>query len=80
MGVFGLHATSRGASEGECQNRKNPTLSLVVPRHAAWSAARLEASLILASLPCYCCSRCTNFDLSVRQKTHREQLSECMQK
>ena len=25
MGVFGLHATSRGASGGECKIPKNPT-------------------------------------------------------
>ena len=61
MGVLGLHATSRGASGGECKIRENPTLSAnLVPPHAAWSTARLEAGLILASLPCYNCSRCTN--------------------
>ena len=51
MGVFGLHATSRGASGGECKFRKNPTLpAKLVPPHAASSTARLEAGLILASL------------------------------
>ncbi len=56
---------------GRMQNSENPTPSLFCAApHAAWSTARLEAGLILASLPCYNCSLCTNWDLSVRQRTH----------
>ena len=76
MWVLGLHATSRGASGGECKIQKNPTLCVVrrAP-HAAWSTARLEAGLILASLSCYNCSRCINCDLSVRQEDSQQHSS-----
>ena len=79
MGVLGLHATSRGASGGRMQNPEKPdTQSVFSCRRTRRGAARLEAGLILASLPCYNCSRCKKLDVSVRQRTHSS-TAQCLQ-